>query len=264
MENNNRYALVTGATSGIGYELARLLAKDGYNLIIVARNEQELGNKAAEFQQHGVHVIPIARDLFNRSEAQALFEDVKARGLAVDILINDAGQGLFGKFQDTDLERELAIIDLNIGSLVILTKLFLQQMLERGEGRILNLASIASKMPGPWQSIYHGTKAFVLSFTEAIRAEVKDTGITITALLPGATNTDFFNKAGMQDSKIVQDKSELSDPADVARDGYAALMAGEDKVVSGFKNKVQVAMSNVLPDESLASQGLKKQAPVDK
>src|SRR3954471_4995299 len=129
--------------------------------------------------------------------------------------------------------RELAIIQLNISSLVVLTKQFLQDMLARGEGKILNLSSIASKMPGPWQSVYHGTKAFVQSFTEAIRSEVKDKGITVTALLPGTTDTDFFNKAHMLASKAVQDEDKLADPAVVAKDGYEALMAGKDMVISG-------------------------------
>jgi short-subunit dehydrogenase len=178
-----------------------------------------------------------------------------------DVLVNDAGQGLYGKFVDTDIKRELSIIQLNISSLVILTKLFLKDMIQRGEGKILNLSSVASKIPGPYQSVYHGTKAFVQSFTEAIRSEVKDSGVTITALLPGATDTDFFNKAEMQDSKIVQD-GKLADPATVAKDGYEALMNNDDMIVSGFKNKVQVAMSNILPDSMVADNVKKQQQPV--
>lgn len=131
------------------------------------------------------------------------------------------------------------IIQLNISSLVVLTHLYLNDMLARGEGKVLNVSSIASKVPSPWQAVYHGTKAFVQSFTEAVLSEVKDRNknITITALLPGATDTDFFNKADMNDSKVVQDKSKLADPAQVAKDGYEALMAGKDMVVSGLKNK---------------------------
>jgi short-subunit dehydrogenase len=259
----SKYALITGATSGIGYELAKLFAKDGYNLIIVSRNEQELNNKAKEFKENGIEVVCIAQDLFDPGNAFAVHEEVKALGISIDVLVNDAGQGVYGKFSETEMDRELDIIDLNITSLVILTKFFLKDMLTRNSGKILNVASIASKSPGPWQSVYHATKAFVLSFTEAIREELKDTGISVTALMPGVTDTDFFNKAGMLESKAVQDKSAMADPADVARDGYDALMADKDKVVSGLKNKVQVAMGNLVPDSALAHQISEQQKPTD-
>jgi len=264
MENKNQYALITGATSGIGYELAKLFAKDGYNLIIVARSEEELQNIATEFeQQFGINAIAIPTDLFKPQNSFQLYDAVKAKGIEVNVLVNDAGQGQYGKFVDTDIEKELAIIQLNISSLVVLTKLFLKDMVARGEGKILNLSSIASKTPGPWQSVYHGTKAFVQSFTEAVRAEVKENGITVTALLPGVTDTDFFNKADMNDSKAVQDESKKADPADVAKDGYKALMKGDDMVVSGFKNKVQVAMGAITPDNVQAEQTYKMQEPVN-
>ncbi len=265
MKQDGKYALITGASSGIGYELAKLFAQDGYHLVIVSRNENgDLDKVASELKsQYGIQVETVAKDLFKREEAFSVYDDVKAKGIEIDVLVNDAGQGQYGLFTDTDINRELDIVQLNIGSLIILTKQFLKDMVARGEGKILNLSSIASKLPGPWQSVYHGTKAFVQSFTEAIRAENKDyKGITITALLPGATDTDFFNKADMQDSKIVQDKSKMSDAADVAKDGYNALMSGDDKVVSGMKNKVQVAMAAVTPDSASAEQMKKQQEPV--
>src|SRR5690606_21618330 len=159
--------------------------------------------------------------------------ELKTRDVQIDVLVNNAGQGAYGLFKDTEIEKELNIVDLNIASTIILTKHFVQEMITRNNGKILNVASIASTTPGPWQAVYHGTKAFVLSFTESVRSELIDTEITVTALLPGATDTDFFNKADMQSSKIVQDKDALSDPADVAKDGYDALMAGKDKIVSG-------------------------------
>ncbi|HNP22870.1 MAG TPA: SDR family oxidoreductase [Panacibacter sp.] len=266
MENNElkkpNYVLITGGTSGIGYELAKLFAQEGYNLVIVARDLAELENTAAGFsQQYEVEVVKICKDLFDTRNAFALYEEVLDKGIEVSILVNDAGQGQYGKFIDTDIQRELDIIQLNISSLVVLTKLFVKDMLQRGNGKILNLSSIASKVPGPFQSVYHGTKAFVQSFTEAIRAELKDCGITVTALLPGATDTDFFNKAGMQESKIVQE-GQLDDPAKVARDGFDALMSGDDKVVSGFKNKMQLAMSSITPDDKAAKKMLEKQKPV--
>lgn len=263
MENKGKYALITGATSGIGLELAKLFARDGFNLIITARDITELDETSELLRAKGVEVWPIAKDLFDREQAFSLYADIKQKGIDVDVLVNNAGQGVYGKFDQTDIDRELAIIDLNIAALVILTKCFLTDMKARGSGRILNLASIASKLPGPWQAVYHGTKAFVLSFTEAVREESSDTGVTITALMPGVTDTDFFNKAGMQDSKAVQDEDDMADPAVVARDGYEALMSGKDKVISGMKNKVQVAMSAVMPDSMVAHQMNEQQKPVD-
>ncbi|MBE9464261.1 SDR family NAD(P)-dependent oxidoreductase [Dyadobacter subterraneus] len=263
MNNSEKYALITGATSGIGRELAKLFAADQYNLIIVARNHDELESTATELRQHGGEVITIAKDLFNRDEAFSLYEEVKQKGIQIDVLVNDAGQGIYGLFKDTDIEKELDIINLNISSLVILTKCFVKDMAANGSGKILNLASVASKLPGPWQAVYHGTKAFVLSFSEAIREELKDSGVTITALMPGPTDTDFFNKADMLDSKAVEDKDKLSDPADVAKDGYDALMAGTDKIISGFKNKVQVVVSALAPDSMTAHQVYEQQKPVD-
>lgn len=264
-DNNNaqQYVLITGATSGIGYELAKLFAADRYNLIIVARDQQHLDTTASELRNSGVEVITIAKDLFDPEEAFAIYADLKSKNINVDILVNNAGQGVYGEFEETDIDRELDIINLNISSLVILTKLFVQDMIDRKEGKVLNLASIASKVPGPWQAVYHGTKAFVLSFSEAIREELKDTGVTVTALMPGVTDTDFFNKADMESSKAIQDKDAMADPAKVAKDGYEALMAGDDKVISGFKNKLQVGMTNLMPDSAAAHQMYEQQKPVD-
>lgn len=258
-----QFALVTGGTSGIGYELVKLLAKDGYNLVIVARTESDLQQVKDEIRQkYDVEVITISKDLFDRENAFALYNEVVSQNIQIDILINDAGVGTYGEFIATDIRKELSIIDLNIASLVVLTKLFLKDMVARGDGKIMNLSSIASKVPGPWHSVYHGTKAFVQSFTEAIRSEVKDLGVTITALLPGATATDFFNKADMNESKIVQE-GKLYDPKDVAKDGYDAMMRGDDMVVSGFMNKVQVGMANVTPDAMAADKMKKQQEPVN-
>lgn len=261
MSTTGNYVLITGATSGIGYELAKLFAQDGYKLVITGRDQSTLDKTASELGPSG-EVITIQKDLFEKDGAFQLYQDVKSKGIEIDVLVNDAGQGLYGEFLDTDLDRELDIIQLNISSLVVLTKYFLKDMVARGSGKILNLSSIASKTPGPYQSVYHGTKAFVQSFTEAVRNETKDTGVTLTALLPGATDTDFFQKAEMLDSKAVQDKSKLSDPADVARDGYEAMKAGKDMVISGFKNKMQVAVANILPDSMSAEQTKKNQEPV--
>jgi short-subunit dehydrogenase len=260
--NNKRYALITGGTSGIGFELAKLFAEDGYNLIIVARDEKELSEKATELSGADVDVITIAKDLFNPQAAFELYDEVQKKNLTVDVLVNDAGQGQYGLFIEQDIHRLLNIIQLNVNSLTVLTHLFLRDMVARNEGKILQLASIASELPGPWQAVYHATKAYVLSFTEALIRELKDSAVTMTALQPGATDTDFFNKAEMQNSKIMDTK--LSDPAKVAKDGYEALMKGDDKFVSGFKNKAMVASSNVMPDTMVAAQMDKMQQPRDK
>ncbi|SEM35693.1 hypothetical protein SAMN05421856_102584 [Chryseobacterium taichungense] len=263
MNKKNEYALITGATSGIGYELAKQFAKNGYDLVMVARNHDELKTKADEFKSCGVNVITIAKNLFIEEDAYALYSELKLNGISPSILVNDAGQGVYGKFQDTDIHREVDIVNLNIVSVIILTKMFLKDRLPKGSGKILNLASIASKAPGPWHSVYHGTKAFILSWSEAIREELKDTGITVTALLPGPTDTDFFNKADMNESKIMEDKDNFSSPEEVALDGYNALMNGDDKVVSGLKNKLTVAMSNIATDSMAAHRMAEMQKPVN-
>jgi uncharacterized protein len=257
-------ALITGASKGIGYELAKLFAKDGYNLAIVSRHQDELKQVAMQLEDdYGVAVSTFEMDLFDPNNAQELYNEIKTRGLPVNVLVNNAGHGHYGEFTETDLEMELSIINLNISSLVVLTKLFVKDMIEKGEGKVLNVSSIAGKMPGPWQSVYHGTKAFVHSFTEALRYEVKDKGITVTALLPGATDTDFFRKAHMEDSKMVQQGS-LADPETVARDGYKALMKNRDMVVSGIKNKLQVGLASITSDKRNAAKMAKQQEPVKK
>ena len=260
---NKQTVLITGATSGIGLELAKLFAQDNYRIIIVARDQQELEQTTMQLKAlTDSEIIAIPKDLFEKEAAFQLYDEVKAKGLVVDVLVNNAGQGQFGVFVESDIRRQLEIIQLNISSLVALSYLFLQDFTRQGSGKLLNLSSIASKTPGPWQAVYHATKAFVQSFTEAVRSEVKETGITVTALLPGVTDTDFFNKADMNESKAVQDKDKMADPAEVAKDGYDALMRGDDMVVSGIANKLQVAIGAVTPDESLADTTKEKQKPV--
>ena len=262
METKTNYVLITGASSGIGYELAKLFAQDGYNLIIVGRNHELLVQKEKELRTYGVDVISIAKNLFQSSDVYSLYAELTLNGISPEILVNDAGQGYYGKFEETDIHREIDIVNLNIISVLILTKLFIKDRIGKGSGKILNLSSIASKAPGPWHSVYHGTKAFIQSWTEGIREELKDTGITVTALLPGPTNTDFFNKASMNQSKILEDRDNLADPAGVAIDGYKALMNGDDKVVSGLNNKLTVAMSNLSTDSLAAHRMSEMQKPV--
>jgi short-subunit dehydrogenase len=256
--SNGKYALITGGTNGIGYELAKLFAQDGYNLVIVARDRERLEQVADKFSRdYRTTVIPIAKDLFQREAASEIYAELQMKEIRIDVLVNDAGQGQHGYFADSDLQRIIDMIQLNIISLVTLTKLFLTDMLQRNEGKILNLASIASLNPSPLLAVYAATKAFVLSFSEALADELKETKVTMTALLPGATDTDFFSKADGENTKEYQESS-LSNPSDVAKDGYEALMKGEVKVVSGMKNKLQAAMSNVIPDSKLAATMHKK------
>ncbi|RZK97601.1 MAG: SDR family oxidoreductase [Hymenobacter sp.] len=263
MADQSKTALITGGTSGIGLELAKLFAADQYNLVLVARSQDELQQAAQELQQqYGVQVTTIAKDLMQRQAPFEVYDEIKGKGLRIDALVNDAGQGQYGTFTTTDLNRELDIVQLNIGATVALTKFYLQEMVARNDGKILQLASLASELPGPLQSVYHGTKAFVLSFTESIQEENKDSNVTITALLPGLTDTDFFNKAHMTQAKNVAEGGAMP-AADVAKDGYQALMNGDKRVIAGFTNKAQVAMSNVLPDSVLASMVHKQSAPVD-
>jgi short-subunit dehydrogenase len=264
MENIQRYALITGATSGIGYELARLFAKDHYNLVIVARDEAELQNTAGEFQNiFGVNVITVQKDLMQRDAPFEVYNEVIAKGIRIDVLVNNAGQGQYGLFIDTDIDREIDIINLNIVAYVVLTKYFLRYMVARNDGRILNVSSIAGSLPSPLQAVYHATKAFVTSFSEAIRRECKDTNVVVTALLPGATETDFFRKAEMEDAKMVKEQR-VADPAEVAKEGYDALMEGKDKVIVGFKNKMMVGASHLMSDTAVTAFMDEQMQPSDK
>ncbi len=254
VQNNDKgYALITGATSGIGYELCKLFASDGYNIAIVARSEERLQQVADEIRdKYNVLAYPLAKNLFKREAAAEIFDELKKNNFLITALVNDAGQGEYGFFTETELEREIDIIQLNIISLVSLTKYFLKDMVTRNDGKILNLASLVADYPSPLLAVYAATKAFVLSFTEALVNELQDTNVTITALQPGVTDTDFFYKAG-EDETMHYQEMELSDPAKVAADGYRALMKGKGKVVSGTKNKIQSLMSNLVPETKLAA-----------
>lgn len=263
-ENRNKYALITGATSGIGFELARLFARDSYNLILVARNGQRLQKITDDLKKEfAVEVTPIEKDLFSPLAATEVYETVEQMGISIHALVNDAGQGEWGPFLETGLERDLDIIQLNIASLVALTKYFLKDMVARNEGKILQVGSEAGTTPVPLLAVYAATKAFVLSFSAALANELKDTNITITALLPGATDTDFFHKAGQEDTVEYQE-TKLASPGDVARDGYEALMKGESKIISGAKTKMHVLMSDLLGPKLSAANMRKQMEPSEK
>lgn len=247
--------LITGATSGIGYELARLFAQDGYHLTLVARDEHMLEKVARELRQLGARdTVVIPADLSLREGPARVFNTTEQMRLEVSILVNDAGAGVHGPFLDTDLAEELRIIQLNVASLVFLTKVYLRKMVRRRQGKILQLASIASYQPTPLLAVYAATKAFVLSFTDALINELKDTGVTVTALIPGPTDTDFFRKAHAEHTRAAHDHPE--DPSLVAKVGYEALMKGKHHAVPPGMKK-QIAISSILPNEQVAAKARK-------
>lgn len=252
-ENRQKTVLITGASNGFGMEFAKLFAKEGYNLALVARSEERLKELGYGLQdKYGLNkVYIITSDLSQPESPQEIYNELKKVGARIDILINNAGVGVHGFFHETELDRELDMIQLNVKSLVHLTKLFLRDMKARNSGKILNLASVVSFMPSPLMAVYAATKAFVLSFSEALANELEDTNVTVTALCPGASNTYFFKRADAENSRAAN--GPLSEPEQVAKDGYDALMNGEIKVVSGIKNKVQTGASNIIPDSALAS-----------
>jgi short-subunit dehydrogenase len=253
VKNNGGYALITGGTSGIGYELAKCFAKDRINLVLVARSEEGLNKVSDEIRNsYGVDVRTIAKDLMVPGAAKEIFNEVEQANVTINYLVNDAGQGYWGKFIETDLDREIDLVHLNVIALMSLTKYFLQGMVQKNNGKILQLASSLAKAPSPYLSVYAATKAFVWSFTEALIQELKETNVTMTALLPGATDTDFFHKAEAEGSKEYKETS-LYDPAEVAKAGYEGMMSGKDKVVPGAKNKMQGMMGAILPDKMVAA-----------
>jgi short-subunit dehydrogenase len=244
---NTETALVTGASSGIGLHLAHEFARHGHPLVIVAQVKEELEAAAQEFRQkHGVTVRTIAKDLEQPTAAQEIFDELQQAGVQVDILVNNAGHGFHGKWWEIPVEQDLSIVRLNIEAPLRLTKLFLPPMLQRGRGRILNTASVAGFEPGPLLNTYHSSKAFVLSWSEALAIELEDTPISVTALCPGATDTDFFQKAGAENMSIRQSSNVMS-PQEVAKAGYEAMLKEELFVVPGGLNKAMVASRRLLP-----------------
>jgi short-subunit dehydrogenase len=258
MENAFKTALITGANSGIGYELAKLFAKDEYNIIMVGRRKAANNDIEEEFSMlyptQKFHYLE--KDLSKDGAADELYEEVQALGYQIDVLVNDAGIGEVGKFTETDLKKNLEIIHTNIVALVSLTHYYLKEMVARNEGRILQLASEASFSPIPLLSVYAASKAFVLSFSEALIDEIKDKDVTITVLAPTATDTGFFINANAVDT--VAGQAEKDSPVDVAKAGYEALMKGEHRHIHGLATKAKVAMGNLLPDEAVAAQARKQ------
>lgn len=247
MEKRNELTLITGASSGIGLHLAHEFARHGHPLVIVAPVQSELEQVASDIRgEYNVEVRVIAADLEKEESAQRIFDELNSAGVAVDILVNNAGHGFHGKWWELPLDKDLSMIRLNIEAVMCLTKLFLPPMVQRNRGRILNTASIAGFMPGPGLATYYATKAFVLSWSEALAIELEETAVTVTALCPGVTDTDFFEKGGAENIKGRQSSNVMA-PQDVAKEGYEALMKEELFVIPGAANKAMIATRRILP-----------------
>ena len=253
---NMQLAVVTGASSGIGLELARQCAGNGFDLVIAA-DDPAIEQAAGELRKLGAAVETVQADLATLDGVDRLYAALKGR--AVDALLANAGHGLGHGFLDQDFAEARHVIDTNItGTLYLIHKVG-RDMRSRGKGRILITGSIAGFMPGSFQAVYNGTKAFIDSFSFALRDELKDSGVTVTCLMPGPTDTEFFERAGMMDTAVGQGKKD--DPAMVAKVGFDAMMDGEGDVVAGWKNKLQTTMATVTPSGVLASQHRKMAEP---
>jgi len=243
---SGKTALITGASSGIGLELARLFAQGGFDLVLVARSAPKLEDLARELREkHGVAATVLAKDLANPAAPGEIFDELQRAGIAIDVLVNNAGFATYGSFSETDLQRELDLLQVNVVALTHLTKLFLPPMLERRSGRILNVASTAAFQPGPLMAVYYASKAYVLSFSEALFNELDGSGVTVTALCPGPTRSGFQERAAMTESKLVQ--GHIMDAATVAAEGYAAMLRGKRTVVPGRGNQLWGLAAKLLP-----------------
>jgi len=258
--STKQFALVTGASSGIGLELARQFGKNGFDLLIVSGGDR-INATAQELQSElGVRVQAVQADLASHEGVHQLISAVQAAGRPLDAAALNAGVGVGGRFVETDLSEELNMVALNVTGTLHVAKYIVKDMVTRGGGRILFTSSIAGTMPTPYQAVYGATKAFVRSLSQSLREELKETGVSVTALMPGATETEFFHRAGTDDTKL--GASEKDDPAEVAQEGFEALMAGKDHVVAGaFKNKLQAAAGYALPDPLVAKAHAGQSAP---
>ncbi|MDN3358631.1 SDR family NAD(P)-dependent oxidoreductase [Actinomadura sp. DC4] len=249
-EHISPLAVVTGASSGIGRELANEFARNGFDLLVVAEDDG-IAEAAQDLEARGSAVTAVRTDLATFDGVEELFDVIRA-GRTPDVLAVNAGVGVAGRFPDNDLAAELRLVGLNVTSAVHLTRLVLPLMIERGGGRVLFTSSITATAPGPYHATYAASKAFLYSFSEAVRHELRETGVRVTALLPGPTDTAFFERAGMEDTRLGAMENK-DDPAEVARQGFQALMAGKDHVVAGsLKNKVQSAAAKVMPEKAKA------------
>jgi len=233
---SNQTTLITGASAGLGLEFAHLFARDKYNLVLVARSGPKLAELAEQLRAaHGITVKTIPLDLGLPQASQTLFEETQRAGIHIDILVNNAGYGMLGEFAQIPLEESYGQIQLNITALTLLTRLYLGPMLERRSGKIMNVASTAAFQAGPLMAVYYATKAYVLSFTEAIADELRSSGVSVTCFCPGATLTEFQKRARTEDSRLFKRLMPM-DAKTVAADGYRALMEGKTLAIAGFRN----------------------------
>jgi uncharacterized protein len=239
-------ALITGASGGIGLDLAREFARHGYNLVLVARSADKLAAAADELRRNSVQVEVIAQDLSESASAQPLANVLEQRGITIDILVNNAGFGLRGAFANLPADEQVNMIDLNVTSLVALTRTFLPGMIARRRGRILNVASTAAFQPGPFMAVYYATKSFVVSFSEALGEELRHTGVTVTTLCPGPTHTGFADRAGMAKVNLFKKRAVMSS-ADVARAGYEGCVTGKRIVIPGGVNRLGAFAVRFMP-----------------
>lgn len=247
MNDHATTALITGASGGIGYELAKLFAKDHHDLVLVARSEPKLARFADDLQrQFGVSVKTVALDLARTDASEFLFNQLRDESVAVDILVNNSGYGILGAFADVPLEESMGQIQLNIATLTSLTRLFLPAMVAKRSGRILNVASTAAFQPGPLMAVYYASKSYVLLFSEALSNELKGSGITVTCLCPGPTETGFATRAGNAHSRLFQWFRPMSAQA-VARLGYRGLMKGKTLVIAGSMNRLLAESVRISP-----------------
>jgi short-subunit dehydrogenase len=245
--NTKTYTLITGASGGIGYDLAKLSAADGRNLILVARSADKLNQLAESLRKSNrSEVITISVDLSDEAEVEKLISEITVKNLQVDTLINNAGSGDFGDFAKADLGKNLEMIRLNISSLTQLSHFALQGMLKSGSGRIMNVASTAAFMPGPGMAVYYASKAYVLSFSEALTRELKGTGVSVTTLCPGPTDTSFASAAGLGKS-LMHRMLPPATSAGVAKAGYKAMMKGKAILIPGFMNKLSAMTPRFSP-----------------
>ncbi|MDZ8107388.1 MAG: SDR family oxidoreductase [Nostoc sp. DedQUE12a] len=246
-KQSKKTALITGAASGIGYQLACLFAADDYNLVLVDKNELKLGEIADKFEsKFGNFVKAIVKDLSISTSPAEIFTELQQADIKVDVLVNNAGFGTYGLFHETSLTAELEMLQVNLVCLTHLTKLFLKDMVKQGEGKILNVSSAAAFQPGPLMAVYFATKAYILSFSEAIANELEGTGVTVTVLCPGSTESAFHQRTGMADSKMLKGKR-MMDAETVAKIGYCGLMKGKTIVIPGFINKLLTKIVRFVP-----------------
>lgn len=259
----SKTVLITGASGGIGKELVDRFARDGYDLVLVARSEDKLVESAREYmERYHIQATYIAKDVALPGVAEKIYRELKEKGITVDFLVNNAGFGLYGEFLETQLELETNMIDINIKALTVMTKVFLPDMVKRRQGGVLNVASLVAFFPGPLMAVYYATKAYVLSFTEALENELRGTGVTVSALCPGATATGFIDRAGLATSKLF--RSGVMEVGQVADIGYREFLRGKNLIITGRRNKFMAFLPRLLPRKLMTNAVRSAQAKVER